>query len=367
MTARNIAKVLVKLLFAGMFTFLLLELGLAFLCRKGSMDIRKPSYRLGNVTSKFWVDINPDFGVWHGPNSSYRHNTSDYSVFYQANSWGMRDRERTLESSGRRRMVVLGDSFTEGYGVESGKRFTDLLEKESGLEHLNFGTAGSFGPTQYYLLYKTLAKKFEHDAVMVCLLPFNDFLDDDFEYGKTAHASRYRPFFVGNAPDYRLVYSMKSLPKQESKFLENILREFTYTGNLIKHIKGLARHRATEVPAGYAGYFDYTSEQWQRLCYVLGLIRSEAAGKKVIIITIPSVEDLVRDSKGEASKLPGELAAFCNTAGMTYVDLLPAVRSAAKGSRECYYRNDPHWNAYGSSVAADYLLGNVDWYRQKDK
>lgn len=356
---------MIKLAFACFFMFFMLEFGLAFLCSRGKLDIQKPSYQIGNVTSRFWVDMNSDFGVWHGPNSSYRHTTADYSVSYHANSWGMRDRARMLESGGKKRVLVLGDSFAEGYGVEDGKRFSDVLENTTGLEHLNFGTAGSFGPTQYYLLYKTLAKKFEHDAVMVCILPFNDFLDDDYEYGKTAHASRYRPYFAGQSPDYKLIYTMKELPSEKGKLTEQLLREFTYTGNLIKHMKGLARHRATAVSASYAGYYDYTREQWQRLCYVLGLIHRDAEGKEVIILTIPSVEDFARMQKGETSKLPGELAAYCKAAGMTYVDLLPGIQAAEKGSRACYYQTDPHWNAYGSKVAADFILKNVDWYKGK--
>jgi len=351
-----------KLFLALFFTFVLFEVILAIACARGLLNIPIPSYRLANVFSQFWIDINPAFGVWHEPNSEYYHVTTSYRVSYKANSWGARDKERSLDATGRKRIIVLGDSFTEGYGVETGKRFSDLLETATGLEHLNFGTAGSFGPTQYYLLYKTMAKKFSHDAVMVCVLPFNDFLDDDYEYDKVAHASRYRPFFVGKYPDYKLIYSLKELPPKRNKFFENFLREFTYTGNFLKFLKDIKKHKATALSSDYAGYFDYTREQWQRLCYVLGLIRSEAAGRQVIVLTIPSVQDLARLEKGAKPGLPGELAEFCKSAGMTYLDLLPGIQAAPKGYQACYYTGDPHWNAYGSQIAADYILRNVEWY-----
>ncbi|HCU24021.1 MAG TPA: hypothetical protein DF383_03310, partial [Deltaproteobacteria bacterium] len=89
-------------------------------------------------------------------------------------SFGMRDKDRTLISK-QSRTVMLGDSFIEGYGIPEGKRISDLLEKWRGTEHLNFGTAGDFGPTQYYLLYKNLAKKFSHDEIIIALYPRNDF------------------------------------------------------------------------------------------------------------------------------------------------------------------------------------------------
>ena len=256
-----------KLFFALFLTFVLFEVLLAIMCSRGILNIPVPSYRFSNVSSRFWADMNPAFGVWHESNSSYYHVTTSYKASYHANSFGARDRERVLDAGpGKKRVVVLGDSFAEGYGVETGKRFSDVLETVTGLEHLNFGTAGSFGPTQYYLLYKTMAKKFSHDAVMVCILPFNDFLDDDYEYGKVAHSSRYRPFFTGRNPDYELIYSQKELPPRQNKYFENFLREFTYTGNLLKFLKDIRKHKATSLPADYAGYFDYTREQWQRLC-----------------------------------------------------------------------------------------------------
>jgi len=363
---KKISAAAIKPFFILFITFVMLEIVLAIACAMGLVSIQKPSYRLGNVTSRFWVENNPAFGVWHGPNSSYRHITPSYNVFYQANSWGARDRERTKDSGGKKRVVVLGDSFTEGYGVEMGKRFTDLLEKATGIEHLNFGTAGSFGPTQYYLLYKTLGKEFEHDAVMVCILPFNDFLDDDFDYGRIAHASRYRPFFVGKNPNYKLTYSMKDLPAEKSKLLENFLREFTYTGNMIKRLKGLLRHKSADVnlPLNYAGYYDYTPEQYQRLRYVLGLIRREARGKEVIVLTIPAISDFGRSEKGETSRLPGELASFCKAENMTYLDLFSGIQSATGGYRSCYYTGDPHWNDHGNKVTADFILANIDWYKK---
>lgn len=363
---KDLLKLAGKLVLGLFLAFLLFEAVLAIACSRGLLPIPIPSYRFANITSQFWVDMNSDFGVWHEPNSSYYHVTTSYKVSYQANSWGARDRERLLDSVGRKRVIVLGDSFTEGYGVETGKRFSDLLETATGLEHLNFGTAGSFGPTQYYLLYKTMAKKFSHDAVMVCILPFNDFLDDDYDYGKVAHSSRYRPFFTGRYPDYRLTYPQKELPPRRNKYFENFLREFTYTGNLLKFLKDIRKHKATNLPADYAGYFDYTREQWQRLCYVLGLIKSEAGGRQVIILTIPSIQDFARLDKGAKPALPDELAAFCKSAGMTYLDILPAIKAAPKGYRTCYYSGDPHWNAAGNRIAADYIRSNVEWYKKAE-
>lgn len=353
-----------KIVIAVLAAFLAMEAGLAVLCALGVLNLHKPSYSMANVRSRFWVETNPDFGVWHDPCSSYRHITTSYDVSYQANSYGARDKERTKECHGKKRVIVLGDLFAEGYGVKTEDRFSDRLEAVTGIAHLNYGTAGSFGPTQYYLLYKTLAGRFEHDAVMVCLLPFNDFLDDDHEYGKIAHAGRYRPYFLGQAPSYKLVYSRKDIPPPESKLIENIAREFSYTGNWLKQMKGISRNAATGLKSDYCGYVDYTPAQWDRLCHVLALIRQEAAGKAVLVLTLPAMIDIRKVVRDQAPTLSRRLAEFCSSQGMDYLDLLPGIHSASNGWSNCYYTMDPHWNAYGNEVAADYILAKWPWYRE---
>ena len=124
---KRVVRLAVKIAIAGVAAFVALEAGLALLCARGRLHMHKPSYSLANVRSRFWVEANPDFGVWHGPNSSYRHLTTSYDVSYRANSYGARDKERTRTSGAHRRVIVLGDSFVEGYGVKAEDRFSPSL------------------------------------------------------------------------------------------------------------------------------------------------------------------------------------------------------------------------------------------------
>jgi len=43
------------------------------------------------------------------------------------NSKGMRDGEHSMVPTGKRRMLILGDSFGWGYGVEHHERFSKIL------------------------------------------------------------------------------------------------------------------------------------------------------------------------------------------------------------------------------------------------
>lgn len=140
-----------------------------------------------------------EWGSWHKPNSQSVHSASCFKVKYSSNSYGARDKEREVNGSSQRYLIV-GDSYVEGYGVDVGARFTDLLEANLNREFLNFGTGGNAGPLQYEILYKKLASKFRHDTLLIGILPANDFTDNDIAYWKDS--KRYRPYYGDNGAFY---------------------------------------------------------------------------------------------------------------------------------------------------------------------
>jgi len=350
---KTLYNLLLRTTISLLLTFVMLEAGLAWLCYSGRLKIAKPSYCLSNIGSRFWADSNPFFGVWHDPHSSFKHVSPDYNLTYHANAQGMRDKERDQKSHGKKRVVILGDSFIEGWGVPSEDRLSDRLERMTGLEHLNFGTSGSFGPTQYLMLYTHLAKSFEHDALIIAILPDNDFLDDDYEYGRIMHADRVRPFFTGTKPNYELLITKPQVPSPSSKLLEQALLNLTYTGNLIKHFKSLSRHHQATIPANYAGYFDFTPAQWDRMEKVLQEFRLAAPSLPILVLTIPCDTDIQRTEKIGEAPLPLKMRTLCKTLEMQYLDLMPAIRATPEGWQACYLKTDRHWNARGNEVAAE--------------
>ena len=56
-----------------------------------------PNYHAPSI-NPFWIDDNPNFGMWHPYNEEYTHTKSCFSVRYTSNSYGARDKERSKES-----------------------------------------------------------------------------------------------------------------------------------------------------------------------------------------------------------------------------------------------------------------------------
>jgi hypothetical protein len=348
--------------------------------RLGILNVRRPTYSIYEQPG-FWADINEDFGVWHVPGSRIRHISACFDVTYEANSYGARDGEHSLTSDFKR-VVVLGDSFVEGMGVAFGKRTSELLQKQTGVEHMNFATGGVFGPTQYYLLYKTLASKFTHDAVLVGILPCNDFSDDDFETGKETYYERYRPYLVGTYPNYEIVYYRKPIQlsewnptfRQYSKWLpeqkaRKLLRDFTWSYNGLYNMKELLAGgwfwRKSPQKTG-SMYYDFTDAQFDMVRYSLEQIKRIAGVRKVCVFTIPVIEDIVVFDRKGAAPLNSRMQAACDALGIEYVDLLPAMHSRKNEWKSYYFLPfDGHWCAHGNAAAAGILEHGFSFYSEQ--
>lgn len=128
--------------------FFIAELGIRILQPVGSE--RKPVY----VSDR-------ELGWALAPNQggalSYQRNYSAPSLFnnaFRTNSLGLRDREHPASSSGKQRIMVLGDSFTEGWGVDEIEAYPRVLERLLGnVDVWNMGVVG-YSTDQEFLQLK---------------------------------------------------------------------------------------------------------------------------------------------------------------------------------------------------------------------
>ena len=98
---------------------------------------------------------------------------------------------------GVRRILLFGDSFAEGWGVERDEMLSARLQsclREGGeqVEVLNFGVAG-YGTDQAYLAFQKLGKRFQPDLV-IALFYGNDLWNNASPRGIGAEQG-YKPYF----------------------------------------------------------------------------------------------------------------------------------------------------------------------------
>lgn len=339
-----------------------------------ALPVYEPTYSFEHVSTPFWSDLDRNFGVWHPPNATFRHRTACTDATYTSNSYGARDPERARTSAATR-VVVLGDSFVEGWGMESGNRLTDLLERKSGIEHLNFGTSGTFGTIQEWLQYQHLASGFSHDAVMLGMLPDNDFEDNDYDAGRKFHEDRYRPYLLGDYPGYRLIYYRKQAVDWPRLFAmermaRGILREWTYTYNLLAYLHARAALSDAVVPARPAAtegtiptaalppsrYYEFSDSEWMRVRYTIERIHALAGARPMLVFTIPRINDIRRYDTSGPSPLGAKMTQLADSLGIHYVDLLPPMHDASRDWDRYFIPCDGHWSVAGNQAAASILL-----------
>jgi len=99
----------------------------------------------------------------------------DEKVMYHTNSLGYRDRSRkdvTLESNASRRILILGDSFTEAVGMEYDESFCGRLDHLFGsgnfsVEILNGGVIGYSPLLEYRTLERFIESGYKTDDVVL--------------------------------------------------------------------------------------------------------------------------------------------------------------------------------------------------------
>ena len=343
-----------KLVAVNLLVFAVLaELVSIVLVHRRSWPASRPTYHLGY--NEFWADINPVFGVWHRPNGVFYHKGGCFDVTYTTNSYGARDRERSLHAP-LPRTIVLGDSMIEGLGIPDDARLTNMMEKDTGIEHLNFGTSGNFGPLQYELLYKTLASWFDHNLAMVGVLPDNDFRDMDYAYWKSiGEGNRYRPYY---APDLSVFYAGRFNPREGDAAwdrAEAILRAYLASYHVGQYI--YARYYWRNLHA-YSGYNDFNEVDMARLKKSLLDARAvaNAHGAKLAVFLIPGARDFMRLHDAGTNRLGPLLERWGAENGIPTKDLLPPMDADSGGDFMSYFLPcNGHWSRRGNRVAAGIL------------
>lgn len=308
--------------------------------------VQRPSYG----PDAYWWGDHPELGVWRHPDARFAHHSPCFDVSYHTNSVGARDTERSRDERAPR-VVVLGDSFLEGWGVHDAERLSNRLEVATGIEHLNFAMP-HFSPYQELLAYQTVAKNFEHDAVLIGILPANDFIDSDLDLASTVplYEYRYRPYLVGRMPPYER-FDLHEPP------VRHALRTHSYAFNaLLRAISIWQAPAASLVPDGAARrapswFYDYDAAQLQRLAWTLAALAREAGDRPVTVLLIPVLDDFQRQQLSGPNPLAPQLAALTASAGVKVVDLLPAMSAPVAAWGRYFFSCDYHWNAEGNQVA----------------
>ncbi len=108
----------------------------------------------------------------------------EYCNHYSVNSMGLRDDEASLHQP---ELIVLGDSYALGWGVEQGETFEQIIEKQTGRKALNAGVS-SYGTAREVLLLNRLDTT--RLKYLVIQYSENDFLENQDYAARNFHLDK---------------------------------------------------------------------------------------------------------------------------------------------------------------------------------
>ena len=326
-----------------------------------------------------WRTEEQAWGAWHKQNFSTRHQRECFDIQYKTNDIGARSEFSFNNLKSDNNLILLGDSFAEGFGMSNEYILASLINDEYKTT-LNFGSGGNFGPLQSYIIYKDLAKKFPHNEVVFLFLPANDFIDNDFEYYKKHKmAHRYRPYFKKvNSDNFEFFYPEGSVPQKDfpyenvllnkSDIIKNLLREYTWAYNFLKTIKyALIKKNPYTVDERSFGYFFNKELPVDGTMFYLDKLFEEVdSGFKKSLLIIPTERDLINIlEKGTSYKELNwykKLNLLSKKHGFKIIDLAMDHKDEysseyiKSGIKNWFLICEGHWNKAGNEMVLKKFL-----------
>lgn len=305
----------------------------------------KPLY-VSPERDRFW-QYDALLGWAHQPGQTGTFETEQFQTNVRINEKGLRDRSHSYEGqNGIKRILVLGDSFAWGYGVEESERFSQRLEGYLGIEVINAGVSG-YSTDQELLWYENEGVKYETDLVLL-VVTGNDVGDNHKQLVSSIY---YKPRFVFQ--DGQLVTAGYPVPQT------SVQGKFVY---FLSQRSALAYFSTLR-------YFDLQS-WYSRTKKNADRNSSPGTDKKVASdpfeLTIALIDEMkqIAASKGAAFMIVSNARWWNASSELSYEDFVDAMRSngflvldvesmPGFDAETMVIQDDGHWSQTGHQFVAE--------------
>ncbi len=262
-------------------------------------------------------------------------NTGDYDVEIAFNRHGLRDR-KDLAGANESDVFVVGDSYSMGWGVEEGERFSDVLDASLDERVFNISIPADL------IGYGALVRYAESRGapirrLVVGLCMENDLLDYEALEKTPAHGrpkvglGRWKAWLTGNSALYT---ALTTVIHQRPQLRAWAIR----SGLLVDNIAGMRRNRFSQE------ILRMSAERLVRLI--------EAYDATVVVI--PSRGLWVGGNEETEARIHEAFVSRLRAAGVDVLDLRTAFEASGDPLR-FHFANDGHWNPQGHRLAASAL------------
>jgi hypothetical protein len=327
-----------------------------------------------------YTEFDPLLGWRHKPGARARFPQGDYTI----NELGLRDAPRRHEGApGVFRVMVLGDSFAEGFSVAFEDSVSQVLERsltrpDCPVEVLAAGTVG-YSTDQAYLYYREEGRRFAPRIVLL-LFYYNDIVYNARE--SVGRAPKPLLTFHEGAPKLKTSPLTPPAPIHETparvrgSVAWSWAKERLLTGAPAAY-DGLARlgvvPRREPVRAG-SELLVYSREPprdvldaWAQTVNILKAFRDETAARdaRLLVVYVPSKMEVsdhdweltqalygLDERAWDRRRVASELLLACRRLGVPALDTTEPLRRQERGTQSTYHARGGHWNGLGHATAA---------------
>lgn len=342
-------------------------------------------------------------------NASYLNRMAEATVRVSYNSDGWRDVQHSIENAENSfRVLVLGDSYMEGYSVGLEDVFHRRLmrlanDQGMNLEVINLGVGG-YGTLQELLAFQNIGARYKPDLVLLGLYLANDVRNNSLELESAVNGESMkvatRPFLSPAAAAEweitRVDYAgarrrYENAKSQSESFWHRMLANSAVLQALAKAKYQHKKSREVDVskqgkqpavePAAaeeerrrnfaffgvnFCQEYPEFTRAWESTKLILERLKQDTtnAGAEFFVFTVPSLSDVHPETIGETAEADllclAEPPSYARAIGILseleieHLNLLPTFRQEAANKNVSLFRmTDRHWNELGHELAAE--------------
>lgn len=280
-----------------------------------------------------------DSWYWlHTPDTVIVNRKNEFVFKRNVNSLGLSEKDIKKEKGTKFRVLAIGDSFTEGVGVDYKDTWVKQMEtrwESHNVQSINAGIGGS-DPVFEFALYRDKLTAYKPDIVV---LTINS--SDITDIGGRGGFDRFHADGTAGkeAPSWEWIYASHHL------FRMVMHAAFNYDPSLVKNARSPeTKHKSVKIVKEAITKFRKLTKK---------------DGSELLVVLQPSLHEF---DNGKHTPFFGkaELAQFLETEAIHYVDASVEFKKKGKSVAMYYYPLDAHFNKKGYALFGETICKKIE-------
>jgi len=254
-------------------------------------------------------------------------------------------------ASKKYKIFIIGDSFTDGCGVEEASMYYNVFKDKLNAELFVYG-GGGYGTLQEFLVLDKYYDQIQPDLILLQVCP-NDFINNSWELESRSYINNnqmVRPYFRNG----NIEYLFPRIAGRQRMFLGFYSRAFYRLFNLFE------KFNAVLVKKRYLGTVEH-------------IIRREGVNYKNFRSAVIVTDILVKKIKDKAARTPivafvvddaepylNEFRTIFKENQIPFIDRGHSLITSKEKTGVCLrLKNESHWNADGHQIVGNFLADEL--------